>query len=79
MNRNLWLPFLGITVISVVYFVAAGLSQETRPKAPAPAGSAEKTIPAPELTDVSDWVNSKPFKLADQKGKVVVVHFWTNG
>lgn len=24
-------------------------------------------------------MNSKPLKLADQKGKVVVVHFWTNG
>ena len=38
-----------------------------------------KPIPAPELVDVTDWVNSKPLKLADQKGKVVIVHFWTNG
>ena len=36
-------------------------------------------VPAPEFTGVTDWVNSKPLKLADQKGKVVVVHFWTNG
>jgi thiol-disulfide isomerase/thioredoxin len=36
-------------------------------------------VSAPELTGVTDWVNSKPLKLADQKGKVVVVHFWTNG
>ena len=35
--------------------------------------------PAPEFTGVTDWVNSKPLKLADQTGKVVVVHFWTNG
>jgi thiol-disulfide isomerase/thioredoxin len=34
---------------------------------------------APEFTGVTDWINSKPLKLADQKGKVVVVHFWTNG
>src|SRR6516164_9799397 len=34
---------------------------------------------APEFTEVTDWINSKPLKLADQKGKVVVVHFWTNG
>ena len=40
----------------------------------------EKTqIRAPEFTGVTDWLNSKPFKLADQHGKVVVVHFWTNG
>jgi peroxiredoxin len=34
---------------------------------------------APEFTGVTDWVNSKPLKIADLKGKVVVVHFWTNG
>jgi len=34
---------------------------------------------APEFTGVTEWVNSKPLKLADQKGKVVIVHFWTNG
>lgn len=77
MNRNDWLPFLGITVISVVYFAVAGGSQTSQTKEP--ATPAENSIPAPELTKVSDWVNSKPFKLADQKGKVVVVHFWTNG
>src|SRR5262245_28302875 len=36
-------------------------------------------VPAPEFTGVTDWINSKPLKLSDQKGKVVVVHFWTNG
>lgn len=39
----------------------------------------EKPVPAPEFTGVTEWVNAKPMKLADQKGKVVVVHFWTNG
>jgi peroxiredoxin len=34
---------------------------------------------APEFTGVTNWVNSMPLQLADQKGKVVVVHFWTNG
>ena len=36
-------------------------------------------VAAPEFTGVTEWINSKPLKLADQKGKVVVVHFWTNG
>jgi thiol-disulfide isomerase/thioredoxin len=40
---------------------------------------ARNPMPAPEFTAVTAWLNSKPLKLADQKGKVVVVHFWTNG
>ena len=38
-----------------------------------------KPTPAPELTGVTEWVNSKPLTLADQKGKVVILHFWTHG
>lgn len=48
--------------------------KESRPE----AGGAKPT-PAPELTGATEWLNTKPLKLADQKGKVVVVHFWTNG
>lgn len=38
-----------------------------------------KPIAAPELTGVTEWVNSKPLAIKDLKGKVVVVHFWTHG
>jgi len=34
---------------------------------------------APELRDVSAWINSQPLNLADLHGKVVVVHFWAFG
>jgi hypothetical protein len=39
----------------------------------------EMKVPAPELQGISDWINSKGFKLGDSKGKVVVLHFWTYG
>jgi thiol-disulfide isomerase/thioredoxin len=34
---------------------------------------------APELTQIEHWINSDGLKLADQKGKVVALHFWTFG
>jgi cytochrome c biogenesis protein CcdA/thiol-disulfide isomerase/thioredoxin len=36
-----------------------------------------KPYPAPELAGIQDWVNSKPLVLADLKGKVVLIDFWT--
>ncbi len=40
---------------------------------------ASMRIEAPELEGVSEWINTKPLKLADLKGQVVVLHFWTFG
>jgi hypothetical protein len=34
---------------------------------------------APELADITDWINSPPLKMSDLKGKVVVVHFMAFG
>ena len=34
---------------------------------------------APELRQVSAWINSPPLSLESLKGKVVIVHFWTFG
>lgn len=40
----------------------------------------EKTAQkAPELTGIDHWINSDGLKLADLKGKVVVLHIWTFG
>ena len=42
------------------------------------AAAARAQTAAPEFRPAAAWINSKPLKLAEQKGKVVVVHFWTH-
>ncbi len=38
-----------------------------------------ETAPAPEFRDVTQWINTEPLSMAQLGGKVVIVHFWTNG
>ncbi len=40
-------------------------------------GEPFKSIPAPEFTGISTWLNSDPLTIAQLKGKVVLVDFWT--
>ena len=35
--------------------------------------------PAPELVGIAQWLNSKPLTLAQLRGNVVLVEFWTHG
>jgi peroxiredoxin len=34
--------------------------------------------PAPEFPATSNWINSDPMKMADLKGKIVIMEFWAN-
>jgi peroxiredoxin len=48
------------------------------------AGEAEDgvTVPevaAPEFPEGVEWVQGGPLKVADLRGRVTVLHFWTNG
>jgi thiol-disulfide isomerase/thioredoxin len=65
---------LGVCVVA-----GCGFDREPNPGLPPATDGAPTPVAAPEFTGVTDWINSGPLKLADQKGKVVVVHFWTNG
>lgn len=56
------------------------------PNLPAPIGDTlpsnvalENIGPAPEFTGITAWINSEPLKLAELRGKVVLVEFWTFG
>ena len=64
MKRLFGLPLAGIMLV-------VGACNAQQP--------ASMRVKAPELKGISDWVNTKPLKLADLKGQVVVLHFWTFG
>jgi hypothetical protein len=37
------------------------------------------SVPAPDFPGISAWLNTKPLRWPDLRGRVVVVHFWTFG
>ncbi len=51
------------------------------PTPSASAGSPTPSLadlgPAPEITGIDHWINSSPLTLQEQRGKVVLVDFWT--
>ena len=52
---------------------------DTAPKFPVPpvVGRTGDEELAPDLTGITGWINSEPFTLESQRGRVVLVDFWT--
>jgi thiol-disulfide isomerase/thioredoxin len=46
---------------------------------PDAAGAPDETVTAPELPAGLPWLQGGPLRFRDLRGRVVVVHFWTNG
>jgi peroxiredoxin len=64
-----------IAVLALAATLATGLAATSR----AQLLKSSKTAPAPELRNVTQWINSEPLTMKKLRGKVVLVHFWTNG
>jgi thiol-disulfide isomerase/thioredoxin len=50
----------------------------TAPAAPITVAAASQQA-APDFVGINNWFNSKPLSMADLRGKVVLVDFWTYG
>ncbi len=50
---------------------------ESSTQSPMDVSSLPKIVRAPEFTGLGRWHNSAPFTMADLKGKVVLIDFWT--
>lgn len=62
------------------WLVSRGLAQtEVAEPARPRRGDREEAQFAPEFAAGSEWINTPPLRLANLKGKVLIVHFWTNG
>ena len=59
--------------------VTPGIGGEIAHGAAAPFAVAAAQDAAPDFTGISNWFNSAPLKIADLRGKVVLVDFWTYG
>ena len=67
--RNAIRVSLAVVAIAALYIVGAGASA-TQPR----VGDQGQ---APEFAGIDKWLNSAPLTMADLRGKVVLVDFWT--
>ncbi|TQF43985.1 thioredoxin [Bradyrhizobium sp. UNPF46] len=64
--------------LAVTGAVIPGFCDEAAPAAPITVAAASQQS-APDFTGINTWFNSKPLSMADLRGKVVLVDFWTYG
>jgi thiol-disulfide isomerase/thioredoxin len=57
----------------------ASVAGEVAPRRTAPFVVAAVQGAAPDFAGINTWFNSAPLKMADLRGKVVLVDFWTYG
>lgn len=63
---------------SVTGAVIPGICDEVSRASPVRVAAATHET-APDFTGINNWFNSKPLSIADLRGKVVLVDFWTYG
>jgi len=64
--------------IAVTGAVIPGICDEAAPAVPVVTATSSQDT-APDFAGINNWFNSKPLNIADLRGKVVLVDFWTYG
>jgi cytochrome c biogenesis protein CcdA/thiol-disulfide isomerase/thioredoxin len=68
---------IGEWVVSPSTNVAPPAVADATPELMAETAVAQIQTPAPEIAGITQWLNSDPLTIAQLKGKVVLVDFWT--
>lgn len=68
---------IGLILMIIVLGFLILINRNSNYKYPATTMNVTNPYIAPELTGLSDWINSQPLTLAELKGKVVLIDFWT--
>jgi thiol-disulfide isomerase/thioredoxin len=77
MKPRLLAASLSIFTLCVTSTATAFAAEATQTKAPIAVAATEAT--APNFVGLGNWFNSAPLNIADLRGKVVLVNFWTYG
>ncbi len=82
-NAVILRKFLGLLIVLSALFlifgnsVAFSLDKEDPTKAAVSLKSSlSNPYPAPAITGITTWINSKPLELRELKGKVILIDFW---
>jgi thiol-disulfide isomerase/thioredoxin len=72
---------VGVAVLATACLLGLALASyaDDEKRARAQPTLAEAQRAAPNFVGISNWLNSGPLNLADLRGKVVLVDFWTSG